>query len=86
MDQCPKIETCSFFSERMESMPSIVAYFKKRFCQAEYNLCARYYLHNFLAAKGPEIDHEMQEKIADLSANMFPDELDLARTILQGTD
>lgn len=86
MGECLKIETCSFFNDRMHNMPSIAAVFRKRLCQGEYSCCARYYLYNYLAEKNFTVNNEIEAKIAELSANLFPNEFDRVRTILQKMD
>jgi hypothetical protein len=86
MGECRKIETCSFFGERMHTMPSIAALFKKRLCQGEYSGCARYYLYNYLDEKKYEMSNETEATIAELSSTLFPNEFNRVKTILQNID
>jgi hypothetical protein len=39
---CALIETCIFFNDRMANMPSMAGMYKKRYCHAEWQQCARY--------------------------------------------
>jgi hypothetical protein len=40
--ECALIETCIFFNDRMQNMPSMTNMYKERYCRGEWQVCARY--------------------------------------------
>ena len=79
MGKCSKSETCSFIDDRMSNMPSIAELFKKRLCEEDNSQCARYHLHNYLEKHNYTASKEWEVRIAELSANLYPNEIDRVR-------
>jgi hypothetical protein len=42
MADCKLIEKCIFFNDKMANMPGTSASFKRKFCQDNFSICARY--------------------------------------------
>jgi hypothetical protein len=42
MADCPRLSTCRFFNDQMAGMPSIANVLKQKYCQGDYQQCARY--------------------------------------------
>ena len=42
MGECPKLEKCPFFNNRMANMPSVSEWLKEQYCRKGYDTCARY--------------------------------------------
>ena len=41
MATCDQIETCRFFQEAMNTMPTIAEMMKKKYCNGDFDSCAR---------------------------------------------
>jgi hypothetical protein len=39
---CPKLQTCPFFGDRLADVPSVAGLLKQRYCRGDYARCARY--------------------------------------------
>ena len=42
MSDCPILEKCIFFNDRMSDKPATAELFKKEFCRGDFEACARY--------------------------------------------
>jgi hypothetical protein len=42
MADCPNLQKCPFFNDKLANMPTVSGYLKKQFCRDIYNSCARY--------------------------------------------
>ena len=42
MTNCPILEKCIFFNERMSAKPATVELYKKKYCTKDFTMCARY--------------------------------------------
>jgi hypothetical protein len=69
MANCPSIEKCPFFNDRMVGMPAMAAMMKKRYCEDNHLKCARFMVRS---AKGPEA----------VPPDLFPNQLDRAETLI----
>lgn len=68
--ECQCLAGCPFFHDRMKNMPTTAELLKQRFCRAEWSSCARCMV--FLALGRGAVP-----------ADLFPDEVDRAREILE---
>lgn len=82
MSKCPKLDTCSVFYQRMPSMPTIAALFKKRLCEGDNSSCARYYLYTHTQGENLNLSEEMKARVAELSVNLYPNELARVKSII----
>ncbi len=39
---CPSLNTCPFFNNKMKNMPKVAEMMKKKYCKGNYKECARY--------------------------------------------
>lgn len=39
---CPHIDRCPFFNDRLKDMPSMSNIYKRNYCKKEYERCARF--------------------------------------------
>lgn len=46
MPDCPALNTCIFFNDRMESKPNITNMYKRSYCQSDNSKCARWLVSN----------------------------------------
>jgi len=69
MADCPMLEKCPFFHDRMAEMPTMANLYKTRFCKGEFPTCAR---HLVLTGLGRE----------HVPADLFPNQNDRAQEIL----
>ena len=82
MADCDKIGNCRFVIDRMQSMPALAELFRRRLCKGDNSECARYQLYKFLHNSRYEVNEDMEEKIAILSSNLFPNELERLKQII----
>jgi len=69
--ECPKLENCPFFNDRMRNMPAVAEMVKKSYCRsAEHVTCARY-----MVASAPGS--------CDVPENLFPDQESRVESILK---
>ncbi len=45
MADCSLIDSCIFFKEKMQNMPSMTKMYKQRYCKGEMEQCARYQVY-----------------------------------------
>lgn len=69
MADCPLIENCPFFNDKMASMPTTSFLLKRRYCQTDHTTCARFMVYSTLG----------REKVP---ADLFPSDADKAKTII----
>jgi hypothetical protein len=69
MAECNLLSKCLFFNDKMSSMPTASDLMKRRFCLKDNSICARYMV---CSALGREY----------VPADLFPNNIDRARTIL----
>ncbi len=69
MSDCPKLQNCPFFNDRMENMPGMSASLKRRYCRGAYDACARYMVYERLGPERVPID-------------LFPNEADRALILI----
>jgi len=48
MADCEILETCLFFTDKMENMPTTAELLKRRFCRSNNSDCARYIVYKAL--------------------------------------
>ncbi|HOX19162.1 MAG TPA: hypothetical protein PKW82_11940 [Spirochaetales bacterium] len=72
MATCECLPRCPFFNNRMASMPAMSTLMKKRYCQWDNSGCARYFV---FSKAGP----------AKVPADLFPNQLDRAKAIVEST-
>jgi hypothetical protein len=48
MSDCEILQTCIFFNDRMEAMPSTSGWLKGRYCRDRFEECARYRVYKTL--------------------------------------
>lgn len=66
---CAKLQGCPIYNDRMPMEHGIGSIFKKKYCNSNYHLCARY-----------KIIREAGESF--VPANLYPNMLDIAETII----
>ena len=42
MSDCPILNKCIFFNDRMRDKPSTAELYKKKYCRGDFKTCARY--------------------------------------------
>lgn len=67
MANCPKIEKCPFFHDRMASKPSTAEMYKRSYCQGDNSQCARWVASKVLTA---------------VPVTLFPNQLDRAKELI----
>ena len=73
MNDCPLINKCPFFNERMANTPAIIKIFKNEYCQG-YNLkCARFLVFDALGKK-------------KVPLNLYPNQTERAEEIIKETN
>jgi hypothetical protein len=71
MSNCPRIEKCPFFNDKMMlDKPGLAAMYKQHYCMDKYTECARYMVSEKL---GP----------GAVPADLCPNQLDLVEQILE---
>ena len=68
MTTCDYTKTCVFFNELMADMPSSVAAYKKRYCQGDFQRCARYMAREALGVDAVPLNlfPNQQERMAKI--------------------
>ena len=56
MSDCEILQTCIFFNDRMEAMPSTSEYLKIHYCRDRFAECARYRVYKALGRPQVPID------------------------------
>ena len=82
MADCDKIGNCRFVIDRMQSMPALAELFRRRLCKGDNSECARYQLYKFLHDSKNEVSEDLEEKIAMLSSDLLPNELQRLKQII----
>ena len=68
---CECINQCPFFNDRMANMPAMAEIYKKRYCEGDFQECARYMV--FKALGKPAVP-----------SDLFPNQKEKALKILEG--
>lgn len=69
MANCELTEACIFFNNNMANMPSTSEAFKKNYCEADFEKCAR---HMIVQAVGR----------GQVPSDLYPNQTDRARTFI----
>lgn len=69
MDDCQCISGCPFFNNKMSNMPAMANILKKRYCQGDFNECARFTVFTALGKGKVPID-------------LYPNQMDVAITFI----
>ena len=48
MAKCKHLGGCAFFTKSKFNMPSMLEYYKRKYCLTDYSVCARYRVFNSL--------------------------------------
>jgi hypothetical protein len=56
MSDCEILQTCIFFNDRMEAMPSTSGWLKARYCRDRFEECARYRVYKTLGRPQVPLD------------------------------
>jgi hypothetical protein len=67
MPNCPKVEKCPFFHDRMASKPSTAELYKRSYCQGDNSTCARWVASKVLPT---------------VPLTLFPNQLDKAKELI----
>jgi hypothetical protein len=70
MADCPLIEKCIFFNDKMANMPGTASSFKRKYCKNDFEGCAR---HRVFKAVGRE----------NVPADLFPNQTGKVVAIIQ---
>lgn len=68
MADCPSVERCPFFNDRMAQRPAMAAMMKSTYCKGDNAQCARWHVASRLGG-------------AAVPADLYPNELDRARSL-----
>ena len=72
MTTCDHAESCIFFNELMADMPSTLGEYKQRYCQGNFQGCARYMAREALGVDSVPLNllpHQLERIDAILSVN-----------------
>lgn len=72
MVECDKISTCLFFNDRMDDMPASATLLKMRYCQGDFEHCARFRVETKLGS-------------TSVPGNLYPEDSATADRIVAGT-
>jgi hypothetical protein len=61
MPDCPKIEKCPFFNDKMAAKPGTAAMYKGRYCRDDNSQCARW----MIGAAGCQVPPDLYPNQAD---------------------
>lgn len=67
---CALTEGCIFFNDKMANMPSMAAMYKERYCQNDFETCARFQVFK---AVGRE----------NVPQNLYPNEQDRVQLVIE---
>ena len=81
MSRCESSGSCSFFSNEMGDMPSLVRAMKQRYCEKDKEHCARYMIKQMIN-KGYTLSERAVEKLAGELENLYPNDKEKARMIM----
>jgi hypothetical protein len=70
---CKYRKTCAFFNNALENMPTIATMIKRRYCDGDYENCARYMVATRLGADR-------------VPTSLYPTHVDDAEALLQEGD
>jgi len=71
MSSCECLAGCPFFNDKMDDMPSLAAIYKNRYCQNDFDSCARHIVFKALG----------REKVPK---DLFPNQLSRAQELVNG--
>ena len=69
MAECEILSTCPFFNDKMAHKPETAAAYKKKYCQDDNSICARYMVRKALGK--PKVP-----------GDLYPEQEDRAREII----
>ena len=69
MADCPLIEKCPFFNDRLKGRPGMVALYKRQYCRGDNSACAR---HMVFRTVGRE----------HVPADLFPNDVSRAKEVI----
>lgn len=69
MPHCELLDTCIFFNNQMANMPAVADLMKKRYCQSEFDDCARLRIMQALGRENVPVD-------------LFPNQEDYAEQLI----
>lgn len=70
MPDCPALDICPFFNDKMADMPATTSVIKRKFCRGDYCRCAR-----FMVSKALSNDK--------VPKNLYPNDTRRAEKILE---
>ncbi len=65
MTNCPILEKCIFFNERMSAKPATVELYKKKYCTKDFTMCARYKVNQATGKSHPTLLPNQDNLVAD---------------------
>jgi len=72
MAKCDLIETCIFFNDQMQNMPSTAAVYKELYCEKNFDRCARLMIVKTLGR-------------GQVPKDLFPNQAEWAEAIIKGS-
>jgi hypothetical protein len=72
MENCPSIEKCPFFNDRMSNMPGMANVYKAKYCKGKHSDCARWMVCQALG----------KDKVP---GDLFPNQLERVSTLLKAS-
>lgn len=70
MADCTMTSECLFFNDKMANMPSTASMMKRKYCQGDFTLCARYIVQAALGKK-------------NVPADLNPSQVDKAKLLIR---
>lgn len=68
--ECPSINGCPFFNDKLKDMPSMSNIYKRNYCKNEYKKCARYLVSTTIGKENVPLD-------------LFPNQEERAKEIIK---
>jgi hypothetical protein len=65
MSDCPILDKCIFFNDRMSSKPATVELYKKKYCKSDFKSCARYKVNQATGESHPTLLPNQDNMVAD---------------------
>jgi len=82
METCMRAEACSFFNEKMKSMPAMVESYKSDYCFANKSACARNKVFDKILQGFTPADDAMMARLEKELKHLYPDDAQRAETII----
>jgi hypothetical protein len=82
MQECETREVCSFFTDKLETMPSIARTLKGKYCDSDKTLCARYMIKMKMRQGYFFRSEALLDRMEQEITTMFPNDTHKANEII----